>query len=59
MVLAGDVGGEACGFLVHDRGRLGDESAITAAQLLATGIDNPALSSMLGNGSRWVNLPTR
>lgn len=30
------------------RGRLGDESALTAARLLASEIDNPALSGMLG-----------
>jgi len=31
------------------RGRLGDESALTAARLLAAEIDNPALSGMLGD----------
>jgi DNA-binding SARP family transcriptional activator len=31
------------------RGRLGDEAAFTAARLLAAEIDNPALSTMLGD----------
>jgi hypothetical protein len=29
------------------RGRLGDDSALTAAQTLAAGIENPALAALL------------
>ena len=31
------------------RSRLGDDAALTAARLLATEIENPALSTMLGD----------
>ena len=32
------------------RGRLGDPSALATARLLATGIDNPALASLVEGG---------
>jgi hypothetical protein len=36
------------------RARLGDDPALTAAQLLAAEIDNPALSAMLSDASPAV-----
>jgi hypothetical protein len=37
------------------RGRLGDDAAFTAARLLAAEIENPALSTMLGDPMRsWA-----